>query len=52
MDFVFWWDHSDKSSGQTNSRLATSTGTTTLVTLKSLFRCIKLSLRMLEETIG
>jgi hypothetical protein len=51
VDSVHWRDHLDKSGGQTNSRPATSTGMTALATLKNLFRCIRLSLRLLEETI-
>jgi hypothetical protein len=51
VDFVLWRDHSSKSGGQTSSRLATSTSMTVPTTLKNLFRCIRSSLRLLEETI-
>jgi hypothetical protein len=51
VDSVLWRDHSDKSSGQTNSRLATLVGMTVPITLKNLFRCIRLSLRPPEEII-
>jgi hypothetical protein len=52
VDSVLWRDHSDKFGGQTNSRLETSTGMMAPATLKNLFRCIKSSLRPLEEMIG
>jgi hypothetical protein len=52
MDYVLWQDHSDMFDGQTSSRLTTSTGMMALATLKNLFRCIRPSLRPLEETIG
>jgi hypothetical protein len=51
MDFVLCRDHSDKSGGQTSSRLATLTAMTALATLKNSFRYIKPSSRPLEETI-
>jgi hypothetical protein len=41
VDFVLWRDHSDKSGGQTSSRLATSTGIMALATRKNSFRCIR-----------
>jgi hypothetical protein len=40
VDSMLWQDHSDKSNGQTSSRLATSTGMMALATLKNSFRCI------------
>jgi hypothetical protein len=51
VDSMLSRDHSDKSGGQTNSRLATSTGMTAPETLKNLLRCIRLSLRPPEEMI-
>jgi hypothetical protein len=47
VDSVLWRDHSDKSDGQTNSRLVSSTGMMAPSTVKNLFRCIRPSLRPL-----
>jgi hypothetical protein len=52
VDFVLWPDHSDKSGGQTSSRLATLIGMMAPATLKNLFRCIKPLLIPVEKTIG
>jgi hypothetical protein len=52
VDFMLWRDHSDRSGGQTNSRMKKSIGMKAPTTLRNLFRCIKLSMIPSEEMIG
>jgi hypothetical protein len=52
VDSMLWRDHSDRSDGQTSSRLETMIGMTDPAILKNLFRFIRPSSRPLEEMIG